>query len=116
MIETGNFYTYKRDKERTRTNLNAQYFIKKHSSQYLDCHILNLSCSGAAVSLPINEKPAQETAIFLDMFIPKTLMRVSVVGGIKRTERRDNKLIECIRFTEFLSPLTFQQLTGPGLP
>ena len=114
MLETEYFYVNKRGKERIKTNLNAQYFIKKQSSRYLACQVLNLSCSGAAVSLSVNEKPEPEAAMFLDIFIPKTLSSISVVGEIKRTERRDNELIVGIQFTELLSLLSFNQLTGQG--
>jgi hypothetical protein len=115
MLETEDFYVNKRGKERVKTNLNAQYFIKKQSSQYLECRILNLSCSGAAVSLSINETPETDAAMFLDIFIPKTLSSISVVGEIKRTERRDNDLIVGIQFTELLSLVSFKQLTGQGM-
>ena len=114
MLETEDFYVNKRGKERIKTNLNAQYFIKKQSLHYLECRILNLSCSGAAVSLSINDKPELEASIFLDVFIPKTLSNISVVGEIKRIEHRDNELIVGIKFTELLSPLSFKQLTGQG--
>jgi hypothetical protein len=114
MLETEDFYVNKRGKERIKTNLNAQYFIKKQSLQYLECRILNLSCSGAAVSLPINDKPEPEAVMFLDIFIPKTLSSISVVGEIKRIEHRDSELIIGIKFTDLLSPLSVKQLTGQG--
>ncbi len=56
MIDIGDFNINRRSKFRAKTKLNAQYFIKKQSSQYLDCQIVNLSRTGAAVSLPLTEK------------------------------------------------------------
>ena len=106
----------KRAKERAKTKLNAQYFIKKYSSRYLECQVVNLSSSGAAVSVSIDEKPERDAAMFLDVFIPKTLLHVSVVGAIKRIERRNNELIIGVKFTELISRIMFQQLTGNARP
>jgi len=111
MIEIGDFNINRRGKDRIKTKLSAQYFIKKHSSQYLESTVVNLSRTGAAVSVPMNEKLACGTIMFIDIYIPKTLLHVSAQGEIKRVERSERELICGIKFTELLSQSIFEQLT-----
>ena len=110
MIEIGDFNINRRGKDRIKTTLNAQYFIKKQSSQYLECKVVNLSRTGAAVSVPLNEKLQCGSIMFLDIYIPKTLLHVSAQAEIKRIERHDNELIGGVKFTELISLPTFEQL------
>jgi hypothetical protein len=110
MIEIGDFNINRRGKDRIKTTLNAQYFIKKQSTQYLDCKVVNLSRTGAAVSVPIDEKLECGTIMFIDIYIPKTLLHVSAQAEIKRVERHDKELISGIKFTELISQPMFEQL------
>jgi hypothetical protein len=111
MIEIGDFNINRRGKDRVKTRLNAQYFIKKQSSQYLECTVVNLSRTGAAVSVHMREKLVCGTIMFIDIYIPKTLLHVSAQGEIKRVERREGELISGIKFTELLGQSIFEQLT-----
>ena len=111
MIEIGDFHINRRGKDRIKTRLNAQYFIKKKSAQYIECRVVNLSRTGAAVSVPVTEKPECGNIMFIDIYIPKTLSHVSSQAEIKRIEKRDKELICGIKFTELLSQPIFEQLT-----
>ena len=110
MIKIDDFNFNRRGKDRVKTMLNAQYFIKKQSLQYLECKVVNLSRTGAVVSVPINEKLKCGAIIFLDMYIPKTLQPVSVQAEIKRVERHDKAITGAVKFTELISPAMFEQL------
>ena len=111
MIDIGDFNINRRGKDRVKTFLNAQYFIKKQSSQYLECNVINLSRTGAAVSVPMSEKLRCGAIMFIDIYIPKTLLHISVQGEIKRVETLDRERIGGIRFTELLNQSMFEQLT-----
>jgi len=101
----------RRHKDRIKTTLNAQYFIKKQSSQYLECKVVDLSRTGAVVSVSINEKLQRGTIMFIDIYIPKTLLHVSVQAEIKRVERHEKEIIGGVKFTELISEPMFEQLT-----
>ncbi len=111
MIEIGDFNINRRGKSRAKTRLNAQYFIKKQSSQYSDCQIINISRTGAAVSVPLTEEMKSGSIMFLDIYIPKTLMHVSAQAEIKRVEKREHEIISGVKFTELISQSVFEQLT-----
>jgi hypothetical protein len=111
MIEIGDFNINRRGKFRAKTRLNAQYFIKKQSSQYSDCQIVNISRTGAAVSVPMTEQLTCGAIMFLDIYIPKTLMHVSAQAEIKRVEINEKELIGGVKFTELISQPVFEQLT-----
>ena len=111
MVEINDFNINRRSKDRIKTKLNAQYFIKKQSSQYLECQVVNLSRTSAAVSVPINEKLQCGSIIFLDIYIPKTLSHVSVQAEIKRVESHKNELVGGVKFTELINQHIFEQLT-----
>jgi hypothetical protein len=111
MIDIGDFNINRRGKFRAKTRLNAQYFIKKQSSQYLDCQVVNISRTGAAVSVPLTEKLQCGAIMFLDIYIPKTLMHVSAQAEIKRVEQREQEIIGGVKFTGLISQSEFEQLT-----
>ena len=111
MIDINEIKINRRGKDRDKTALNAQYFIKKQSSQYLECKVINLSRTGAAVSVPVSETLKRGTIMFVDIYIPKTLMHVSVQGEIKRVKNGDHECIAGIKFTELLDRYMFEQLT-----
>jgi len=111
MIDIGDFNINRRGKFRAKTNLNAQYFIKKQSSRYIDCQIVNLSRTGAAVIVPLAEKLSCGPIMFLDIYIPKTLLHVSAQAEIKRIEQRGAEIICGVKFTELISQSAFEQLT-----
>jgi c-di-GMP-binding flagellar brake protein YcgR len=111
MIDIGDFNINRRGKFRAKTKLNAQYFIKKQSSQYLECQIVNISRTGAAVSLPLTEKPKSGSIMFLDIFIPKTLSHAAAQAEIKRVEQGESEIICGVKFTELISQSVFEQLT-----
>lgn len=110
MIDIGDFSINRRGKDRVKTKLNAQYFIKKKSAQYSECRVVDLSRTGAAVSIPTNEKPECGNIMFIDIYIPKTLSNVSAQAEIKRIEKREKELICGIKFTELISQPVFAQL------
>lgn len=110
MIDIGDFSINRRGKDRVKTKLNAQYFIKKKSSQYSECRVIDLSRTGAAVNVPAHEKPECGNIMFIDMYIPKTLAHVSAQAEIKRIEKREQGLICGIKFVELISQPVFAQL------
>ncbi len=110
MIDIGDFSINRRSKDRVKTKLNAQYFIKKKSAQYLECRVVDLSRTGAGVSIPPNERPECGNIMFIDIYIPKTLSRVSMQGEIKRIEKREKELICGIKFSEMVTQAVFAQL------
>lgn len=110
MVDIGDFHINRRSKDRVNTRLNAQYFIKKKSSQYSECRVVNLSRTGAAVSIPPNERPECGNIMFIDIYIPKTLSHVSAQAEIKRVEKRDRELVCGIKFIELISQPVFAQL------
>ena len=111
MIDIGDFRINRRSRDRVVTKLNAQYFIKRKSSQYLECKVVNLSRTGAAISIPIGEKPECGNIVFLDIYIPRTLSHVSTLAEIKIIGKQDNELICGVKFTELISLQIFEQLT-----
>jgi c-di-GMP-binding flagellar brake protein YcgR len=111
MVEISDFNINRRGKFRVKTRLNAQYFIKKQSSRYVDCQIVNLSRTGAAVSLPPTEQLKCGDLMFIDIFIPKTLLHASTQAEIKRVETREKELVCGVKFTELISQALFEQLT-----
>ena len=111
MIKIDDFKFNRRGKDRIKTMLNAQYFIKKQSAQYLECKVVNLSRTGAVVSVPIDEKLECGAITFIDIYIPKTLQAVSVQAVIKRVERHDRAMLGAVKFTELISQPMFEQLT-----
>ena len=110
MADIGGFSINRRSKDRVKTNLNAQCFIKKKSAQYMECRVVDISRTGAAVSIPVNEKPECGDIMFLDIYIPKTLSHVSNQAEIKRIEKREKELICGIKFIELISQPVFAQL------
>ena len=100
----------RRGKDRVNVKLKAQYFIREQSTQYGECHVINLSRTGAAVLFPDSEKLISGATLFIDIYVPGTLLHVSSQAEIRRTERRDGKLICGIKFLEMISESMFQQL------
>ncbi len=110
MVDIGDFSINRRSKDRVTTKLNAQFFVKKKSSQYIECRVVDLSRAGAAVSIPANEKPECGNIMFMDIYIPKTLSHISVQAEIKRIEKREKELVCGIKFIELISQPVFAQL------
>lgn len=103
-------YAKMRSRVRIKTNLDAHCFIKNQEAQPLACKVVDLSAAGAAVVLQHTEKIASGDIITINIFLPNTVLHVSVHAEIRWLRRRVKDLICGTQFQELLSERMFQQL------
>ncbi len=103
-------YAMMRSRERIKTNLKAQYFVKNREDQPLECQIIDLSTAGAAVVFPRSENIACGDIIAINIFLPNTILHVSVHAEARWIRRRAKDLICGTQFQELLSERMLQQL------
>jgi hypothetical protein len=103
-------YAKMRSKVRVKTDLKAHIFIQNEKAQPIDCTIIDLSPSGAGiVSLNIGKISIGDT-VTINIFLPKTLLHVSVQAEVRWKRRRAKDFICGALFQELLSERMFQQL------
>jgi c-di-GMP-binding flagellar brake protein YcgR len=103
-------YAMMRSRERIKTNLKAQYIIKNREAQPLECQIIDLSTAGAAVVFPRNENIACGDILKINIFLPNTILHVSVRAEARWVRHRSKDLICGAQFQELLSENMLQQL------
>ena len=103
-------YAKMRSRVRIKTNLNAHCFIKNEAAQPLACKVVDLSAAAAGVVLQHNGRVASGDVITINIFLPNTVLHVSVHAEIRWMRRRVKDLICGTQFQELLSEKMFQQL------
>jgi hypothetical protein len=100
----------KRLYQREKVELIAQYFIVDKSVKYLGCTVINLSRAGAGALFPRKEKISEGAFVLLDVIAPTTFERLSVVGEIRRIQKRSDAIYAGIQFAKILSDEAFKAL------
>ena len=103
-------YAMMRSRQRMKTNLRAQYFIKNNEAQPLECQIIDLNTAGAGVVFPGSENIACGDSIAINIFLPHTILHVSVRAEVKWIRRRAQDLMCGTQFQELLSERMLEQL------
>jgi len=105
------FKLNRRTLNRIKTEIQAQYFIKKQSQRYERCTIVDISRSGAAIRFPLQEQLQSGSIIFLELALPRSSRQLTLQGQLRRIQHTDNELIGGIKFKDLLDGETFQNLT-----
>lgn len=105
------FKLNRRSLDRVKTELQAEYFIKKQSQRYETCAIVDISRSGAAIRFPAHEQLHKGAIVFLDIILPQSFTKLTLQGELKRIDTKGNENIGGIKFKEILDGLTFHSLT-----
>jgi len=104
------FKVNRRSLDRVKTEIQAEYFIKKQSVRYEGCTVIDISRSGAAIRFPAHEKLQKGAIVFLDIVLPGSFRKLTLQGELKRIQVKGNENIGGIRFQELLDKLTFHDL------
>jgi c-di-GMP-binding flagellar brake protein YcgR len=107
-------YARMRSRVRIKTDLKAQCFIKNDESHPFDCTVVDLNVAGAGVIFQHNGKISSGDIIVLDIFLPNTILHVSVSAEIRWMRRRASDCICGTQFQELLSERMLQQLVKKG--
>jgi hypothetical protein len=83
----------RRTKERFQANTMVQYFLKKHSLRYMDCDLVNVSCTGVAIRVPASEDIVSGMDVSLEISVTGSLDRMTVSGRVHRVERGEKMLV-----------------------
>jgi hypothetical protein len=83
----------RRAKDRFPANTMVQYFIKKRSQRYMDCELVNVSCVGIAIRVPISEDIVTGMDISLEISVTGSLDRMTVSGRVHRVQRGEKMLV-----------------------
>jgi hypothetical protein len=101
-----------RPKERFDVNLDAHYGIKGHGMKHQECHLANLSTSGAKVYFPQTTSLKNGAVIAIDIPIPNTVMCITAGAEIIWTKPHFDELISGIKFTSALSDTLIQKFVN----
>ena len=111
MIYDDNFSINRRKWRREATQLPAKYFIKKQSTRYVECTIVNLSRSGAGVMFPAGERLVNGSLVFLDLVVPKSFEQLTLKGEIKRNHKQGDGMYGGVQFDAILPDMVLARLT-----
>jgi len=103
-------YAIMRSRQRMKTNLKAQYFTKNNEAQPIECQIIDLNTAGAGVMFSGTENIACGDSIAINIFLPNTILHVSVRAEVRWIRRRAKDLMCGTQFQELLSERMLQQL------
>ncbi len=112
-MHTEDFSINRRSWHREDVDLPARYFIKKQSSRYMDCTIVNLSRSGAAVLFPEGEILDKGAPLFLEVTVPHSFEQVTLRGELQRNYREGGKLHGGVKFDVLVPKDIFPKLVSP---
>jgi len=101
-----------RPAERFDVNLDALYGIKGQGMKHQECHLANLSSSGAKVYFPQTESLKIGAVIAIDIPMPNTAMCITAGAEIIWAKPRFNELISGIKFTRALSDTMIQKFVS----
>lgn len=82
---------------RFQSNTMVQYFIKKRSTRYMDCSLVDVSRNGIGVRVPPTEKIDTGMDVSLEITVPGSLERMTVSGRVHRVQR-DDTILAGIKF------------------
>lgn len=99
-------------KERFDVNLDALYGIKGQGMKHQECHLANLSSSGAKVYFSQTASLKSGVVIAIDIPIPNTVMYIAAGAEIIWIKPRFNELISGIKFTRALSDTLIQKFVN----
>ena len=103
-------YAMLRSRARIKTNLRAQCFAKNNETKTLACQIVDLHTAGAGIVFPGSENLASGDIIAFNIFVPNTILHVSVRAEVRWSRRRGKDLMCGTQFQELLSERMLQQL------
>ncbi len=103
-------YAKMRSKVRFKTDLKAHCFIQNEKAPPLECTIIDLSTSGAGIVCQNIGKIAIGDTVTINIFLPNTILHVSVSAEIRWKRRRAKDFICGTQFQELLSERMFNQL------
>lgn len=106
------FYIKKRANPRVNVLLKAAFQIKDNVAEDMECLITNASVSGVGISFPRAAGPAivPGAIVLLKIFIPRTVLHVSMQGEIMWVKQRAKDVLAGVGFADMLSASMFQQL------
>ena len=99
-------------KERFDVNLDALYGITGQGMKHQECHLANLSSSGAKVYFPQTASLKSGVVIAIDIPIPNTVMCITAGAEIIWIKLHFNELISGIKFTSALSDTLIQKFVN----
>ena len=103
-------YAKIRSKVRVQKDLKAHCFIQNEETQPIECTIIDLSTAGAAVVFQHNGKISIGDSVAINIFLPNTILHVSVRAEIRWKQPRVKDFICGAQFQELLSERMFNQL------
>jgi hypothetical protein len=83
----------RRDHERFVSKARVQYFFKKRSQRFMECELVDVSCVGIAIRVPISEDIVTGMDISLEISVTGSLDRMTVSGRVHRVERGEKMLV-----------------------
>ncbi len=106
------FYIKKRANPRVKVELKATFQIKGKKDQDKECRITDVSVSGVGMSFPRAEGSpiASGATVLLKIFIPRTVLHVSVQGEIMWAKQRTRDVLAGVKLSDILSATMYQQL------
>lgn len=103
-------YAKMRSRVRIKTDLKAHCFMPNGASQPVDCTVIDLSAAGAGLVFQHNGKISIGDIVTINIFLPNTILHVSVRAEIRWKRHRAKDCICGAQFQELLSERMFQQL------
>ena len=77
---------------RFQSNTMVQFFIKKHSTRYMDCSLVDVSRNGIGIRVPHTVKIDTGMDVSLEITVPGSLERMTVAGRVHRVQHDDTML------------------------
>lgn len=89
----------RRANDRFQANTMVQYFIKKRSTRYMDCDLVDVSRNGIgiAIRVPSSEDIVTGMDVSLEISVTGSLDQLTVSGRVHRVQRGE-KLLVGIKF------------------
>jgi len=87
----------RRSNDRFQANTMVQYFIKKHSTRYMDCDLVDVSRNGIAILVSASEDIVTGMDVSLEISVTGSLDQMTVSGRVHRMQRGE-KIFVGIKF------------------
>jgi hypothetical protein len=100
----------RRSNDRFRVTTMVQYFLKKRSTRYMDCDLVNVSRNGIAIRVPLSEDIVTGMDVSLEISVIGSLDQITVSGRVHRVQRGE-KILVGIKFDIPLGQDVLDKLT-----
>jgi hypothetical protein len=101
----------RREHERFESTAMVRYFIKKCSTRYMDCELVDISRSGIAIRLSGSEEAFVGMDVVLEITLPRSLDHITVKGTIAWSQSTGTGLVG-IRFENLIAPEVLTRLVA----